>query len=362
MKYWKLLACGVMQLSPHVQSSFTATTLEDIESFSIDNVCELLKEWKLLGTFEESFRAQNISGELLLEMNPSSINEDTFGSRTVQKAHWNLLYKKINNLKNTLMISSDANVATASSNARRLSTLSQVLDGAGVFVKNNASAFVLGSGGDIVLRRAGHKLLSIDNDVVVAGLLLIDNDVLVSGDITLSLNGANASVSTIAQKSSHTACQSAWTGEYCNETCTDTAYYVMSSCLYDIAQEYDAENTNHAAGRTGFYRPTNQVAVVECCFSTPNSSSTTCTRKDSDNNCLAGTGSYDEVNDADNYEDFLIDYHTAFDACESIDMRLCTADEVFSLDLGCCTAGCGYDNLPIWTSTMQYNCNGEFAY
>ena len=146
------------------------------------------------------------------------------------------------------------------------------------------------------------------------------------------------------------ACEYGKTGTYCNETCTDVAYYAIPGCFYHDtpATELQVED---AAAFLGWYSPDLEAATIQCC------SDTTCTRKiPGTSTCLGGTRS------ATAPFDVYVDWYTANETCADNGLRLCTVDEYLEVGHDCCGSGCSYDHAVVWTSDMQYNCGGLQSY
>lgn len=309
-----------------VSSQEHLTTLSTLSKTALGGF--LTSEWKL-DCMVEGFKTLGYDGDMLINYAKPSDITDSFKKQyfpMCTETHWRKLWYQINEVKGHSSDREKRKLSQSAHSKRRfLSNGGDAESGTGLYIRNNMSAIVMGTESDVVLRRTARGALSIENSVVISGELL--------------------------SYGSSFACKRGWTGEFCNETCTDISYYVMGSCMYNDG--HDAGTVATYVPFSGFYRPNLKSAAVQCC------TADTCTRYNKNSECLIGSFS---TTTTGWYKDFLVDYDTASNICKDIDQRLCTSDELLDKNHDCCASGCGYDFLPIWTSTVQFNCNGAFTY
>ena len=135
-----------------------------------------------------------------------------------------------------------------------------------------------------------------------------------------------------------------------NPICLDSTEKTIPAGLLPV----DSTASDGAGGLLPWREHDGNKIVVRCCGKPPNNVGATCESNPATNNmqqgnCYtgdAGSGGTGAVG---------IDWAKAKELCEDDGRRLCSVQELYSVDAGgagCCGTGCSYDNYVVWTSDV----------
>lgn len=146
----------------------------DVKNFNVVEVQTLLEKWNLGKAFGTEFKDQEVDGFALHYLTADNVNQNAYPH--AQPFHWSILWDRLSQCdirkKNLQQPSTQSEYSDKTvQNARRnlLTSSNNGRSTSGIHIRSNTSSIELGQFADIQLRRSGHNVLSVENQLAFCG-------------------------------------------------------------------------------------------------------------------------------------------------------------------------------------------------
>ena len=139
----------------------------DPTALTVDDVVGLLEKWDLGFAFGQEFAQQRVNGFQLTHISKATVDPKAYPN--AQPFHWAALWTRLDMCglstaaRPSLQMQSNDRAEGGTVDRRRLSAASKSTNSSGISILNNQSAIIMGSNGDIELKRHANNVLGMDN-------------------------------------------------------------------------------------------------------------------------------------------------------------------------------------------------------